>query len=184
MNYKSLLCFALVLSGGLLGCSTTPRSAHNPDTNPNLPIQFRTYHELYTFIAARAYGGDGMPTNTDMVLALASDTTTEIVGLANDEIPYVYLVTPHFYHGEVYDQIRGAQGNGDYYILRPLTKWTDDINAGRDRGFELIGMGEGNTLRWTNSNGKIGFVTTWHISATESPESVYEWNGKTFEQVK
>ena len=184
MKPKLFLCLALVLSADLFGCSTTRWGMDNPDTNAKLPIRFRNYSELYTFIAARANGGVDVSTNANTVLAMASDSTTEIVGLANDNIPYVYLVTPHFYDGGIYDHIRGAQSNGDYYILRPLDKVTDDTGDGKDHGFELIGIGEGNTFRWTNTNGMIGFVTTWHISATEHPENVYEWNGKTFEQVK
>jgi hypothetical protein len=184
MKAKLILCLALVLRVGLFGCWTTHWNADNPDTNPKLPIRFKNYRELYAFMAARANGGDGVPQNASTVLAMASDTTTEIVGLANDQIPYVYLITPHFYDGGIYDHIRGAQGNGDYYILRPLIKPTGYTGDGKEHGFELIGIGEGNTFRWTNSNGKIGFVTTWHISATEHPETVYTWNGKIFERVK
>jgi hypothetical protein len=117
VNSKLFFCVALILSGGLLGCSTTRWSTDNPDAYPKLPIRFKNYRELYAFIAARADGGDGVPQNASTVLAMASDTTTEIVGLANDQIPYVYLVTPHFYDGGIYDDIRGAQGNGDYYNL-------------------------------------------------------------------
>jgi hypothetical protein len=184
MKPKLIFCLALVLSGGLFGCSTTHWSADNPESNPKLPIQFKNYGELYAFIAAHVNGGSGMATNADMVLAMASDTTTKIVTLADDKIPCVYLVTPHFYNGGIFDHIRGAQGNGDYYILRPLSKPTDYTGDGKDHGFELIGIGEGNTFTWTNLNGKIGFVTTWHISAGEHPETIYEWNGKFFEQNK
>ena len=180
---KNIFYLALFLNGGLIGCSTTHWSSSDVDSNPKLPIRFKNYRELYAFIEARTYGG--MPTNTDTTLAMASDTTTEIKTLADDKLQYVYLVTPHYYNGNVFDHIRGAQGNGDYYILRPLAKLTDFTGDGKDHGFELIGIGEGNTFTWTNyPNGKIGFVTTWHLSAGEHPESIYEWNGKFFEQVK
>ena len=177
-------CFALALSGALFGCSTTHWSSSNTEINPRLPIKFKSYRELYAFIEARANGGSGMPTNASTILAMASDTKTEIVTLANDKIPYVYLVTPHFYNGGIYDHIRGAQGNGYYYILRPLAKQTDYTADGKDHGFELVGIGEGNSLTWTNSNGRIGFRTTWHISAGEHPETIYQWNGTSFKGVK
>jgi hypothetical protein len=185
MKLKYLLGLALVLSGGLFGCSTAKiNSSANvaSDENIKLPIRFKNYRELYAFIEATTYGGQ--PTNADTTLAMASDTTTEIVTLSDDRLQYVYLVTPHYYDGGGYDHIRGEQGNGDYYILRPLTKLEDFTGDGKDHGFELVGIGEGNSFTWTNSNGKIGFVTTWHLSARENPASVYEWNGKFFEQVK
>jgi hypothetical protein len=182
MKPKLILCLSLVLSGGLFGCSTTHWSSSEADTDTKLPVRFNNYRELYAFIEARTYGG--MPTNMDTTLAMASDSETKIVTLSDDKIPYVYLVTPHLYDGGIYDHIRGAQGNGYYYILRPLAKATDYTSDGKEHGFDLIGIGEGNTFTWTNSNGKTGFITTWHLSAGEHPETIYEWNGKFFEHVK
>jgi hypothetical protein len=94
---------------------------------------------------------------------------------------YVYLVTVHYYNGGVFDQIRGAQGNGSYYILRPLSVYSA---LDTDKGFELVGVVEGNSWKLMHSNGRCRFVTYWHVSAAESPESIYEWNGKFFEQQK
>ncbi len=180
MKLKTILCFALVLSGSLFGCSTIPLNSNDEDKEVKLPINFKNYRELYAFIEARTYGR--VPTNVDATLAIASDTTTKIETLSDNKLQYVYLVTPHYYDGGVFDNIRGAQCNVEYYILRPLAKITDFTGDGKDHGFELVGIGEGNTLTWTNLNGKIGFVTTWHLSAGEHPETIYEWNGKFFEQ--
>lgn len=183
MNFKPILCLALVLAGGLLGCSTTKTTLVSKDSNHEtikLPVKFAGYREFYTFVAQHFYGG--MPTDADTLFKLAADSTTEIVTLSDEKIPYVYLVTSHYYNGGIYDQIRGAQGNGAYFILRPLA--TDYATLNTDKGFELVGILAGNSCELTHSNGRPQFVTHWHMSAAESPESIYEWNGKVFEQIK
>lgn len=184
MKSKLLLCLALILSGGLFGCATAHYSADSSandieNIGPKLPIQFKNYCELYAFILARTW--NGMPTNEDTMLAMASDSETEIATLDGRKMPYVFVITPHFLDGNVYDHIRGAQGNGDYYILRPLAKQSDYTGDGKNYGFELIGIGEGNTLEWTNWNGKTAFINTWHVSAGEHATTIHVWNGKIFE---
>jgi hypothetical protein len=189
MNPKLLLCLALVLSGGLFGCSTARPTFVTGDTDSKpirLPIKFAGYREFYTFVAQHTSGG--VPTNADTLFNLAADSTTKIITLGmgdsrNEKMPYVYLVTPHYYNGGVFDQIRGAQGNGEYYILRPLSKYTA---LDTDKGFELVGILEGNayTVQDINVNETPRFVSYWHLSAGEHPESIYEWNGKFFAQIK
>ena len=94
---------------------------------------------------------------------------------------FLWVITPHFFNRS--DEIRGAQGNGEYYILRPLTN-KDFSFAGTNYEFELVGVGEGNTLEWSSVNGKLQFITGWHLSAWEHPETTNEWNGKIFEALK
>jgi len=177
MKPQHLLCLILILISGLTGCATDPSPGIEPraDVSVQLPVRFRTYQELYTFIAQR----EGVP--ADAVFKLAADSETEIDGF-DDPLPYLWVITPHFYNGGIFDQIRGEQGNGRYYILRPLAR--DFSSLDTDRGFELVGLAEGNSVRWTSVNRTLQLITGWHISAGESPETVYQWNGKFFEQMK
>jgi hypothetical protein len=180
MKPKLILCLALVLSGGLFGCAT-PKNEFGVGVGTEaqdvqLPIRFVNYRELYTFIAQHTYGG--MPRNDSTLFKLASDSRTDMYTF--DDPPfYVWVITPHFFNGD--DEIRGAQGNGDYYVLRPLVDHNFRF-ANTDCIFELVGVGAGNTLKWSSYNQKVRFITSWHISAEDQPETVYEWNGKFFEQ--
>ena len=177
MKPKLILCLALVLGGGLFGCSTTKPALTAGDADVKqikLPIKFAGYREFFTFVAQNTYGG--MPTNADTLLKLAADSSIEIIGLDFKQMPYVYVVESGYFNGE-FDEIRGAQGNGQYYILRPLA--TDDADSG---GFELVGILKGNAYAVQYVNGTPRFVSYWHLSAREHPETIYEWNGKFFEQ--
>jgi hypothetical protein len=179
MKPKLVLCLVLVLSGGLFGCSTTKPALIAGDADAEqikLPIKLAGYREFFTFVAQNTYGG--MPTDADVLFKLAADSTIKIIGLDFKQMPYVYLVEDHYYIGE-YDGIRGAQGNGQYYILRPLA--ADNAALG---GFELVGILDGNAYTVQHINGKPQFVSYWHLSAGEHPETIYEWNGKFFEQKK
>ncbi len=148
-----------------------------PDkTEIKLPIHFSNYRELYLFMAKY----EGIPTSADAVFQFAADSETEIYTL--DELPsYVWVIMPHFFNGGIFDEIRGAQGNGSIYLVHPLARnfASDDTN----RGFELIGIAEGNAYRFASINQIPRLITNWHISAGEHPESIYEWNGKFFAQL-
>lgn len=185
MNNRIPLCLAFVLSGVSYGCSTATSQGSRGVADSGtigLPVTFAGYREFYTFVAKRTYGG--MSTDADTLFKLAADSTTTIITLEDKQMPYVYLVESHYYNGGIYDQIRGAQGNGDYYILRPRATNYTDLDT--DKGFELVGIAEGNSckLTYSNSNGKPRFVTHWHLSVDESPERIYEWNGRFFEELK
>jgi len=177
---KLILCLALVLSGGLFGCSTTKLTAvGNTDAEQiKLPIKFAGYRELYAFIANHANGGGDLTTDEKTLFKLAADSTIKIVGLDYRHMPYVYVVESHYFRG-IHDEIRGEQGNGQYYILRPLA--ADNATWG---GFELVGILDGNAYTVQHINGMPRFVSYWHLSAGEHPESIYDWNGKYFELAK
>lgn len=184
-NRSLLLSLAVVLSGALFGCAThskIPATPAHPEVKEDLPIQFAGYREFYTFVAKRTYGGMLMLRGTNAPFILAADSTTEILTVESKSLPYLYLVTPHFYNGGIYDKIRGVQGNGEYYLLRPLA--TNYIGFDTDKGFELLGIAEGNSCKLSYSNGVPQLVTHSHLSATEHPQSIYKWNGKIFEPVK
>lgn len=183
MKPKILLFLALVLSGGLVGCSTNRQPAViAPERllrQTGLPVRFANHHQLYGFIAKH----EGVQSFPDAVFRLAADSNTELYDF--DDAPrHVWVVTPHFY--TVYnsgssDLIRGATGNGNFYLVRPLAGNSASRNT--DCGFELVGTVEGNTYGFSGFNQTTRLTTHWHLSADKSPETVYEWNGHFFGQL-
>jgi hypothetical protein len=174
MKYEIILCCALVLSGGLLGRSAPYRlqdgSWHPPigDTakasNPDLPIKFTNYHDVYRFIAEC----EGVPTNADALLKLASESKMEITPIEN--VGTIQIIEANYY-SDVFNKIRGAQLNGRYYVLR------------RNKSdFDLVGILEGNIYRWENIGKSVKLKTHWHVGAWngEADWQSYEWNGRTF----
>jgi len=159
------------------GCATPKKPVAivpSPDRQGiHLPVRFSGYHQAFAFIARR----EGVPVDADTLFKLAADSTTTIHGLIGP-LPYMWIIEPHLYDGGIYDRLRGAQGNGGYYLLRPLAR--DFTTLDTDHGFELLGIAEGNAFRWSSHNGVPRLITNWHLSAAESPESVYEWNGTFF----
>jgi hypothetical protein len=173
MNSKLLLCLALVLSGGLFGCSITKSALIAADAEQiKLPITFASIGDFFTFVARDSI--NGMPINDDTVSKLVADSTDKIVVLDSKQrqMPFVHVVESHYFNRGI-DEIRGVQGNGQFYILRPLASKV-----------ELVGILDGNSYRLQPINGTPRFVSYWHLSANESSENIYEWNGKFFEQKK
>lgn len=179
MSRKLLLCLALIFSACLFGCSTTKPTFAAGDLDAGqikLPIKFAGYREFFTFVGTNS--SNEMPINDDTVFKLAAESTIKIINLDCKQLSYVYVVETHYFRG-MYDEIRGAQGNGQYYILRPLT--ADNAALG---GFELVGILDGNAYTVQHIDETPRFVCYWHLSAREHPESIYEWNGKFFELKK
>ena len=115
-----------------------------------------------------------MPINDDTVSKLVADSTDKIVVLDSKQrqMSFVHVVESHYFNHGI-DEIRGAQGNGQFYILLPLTSKV-----------ELVGILDGNSYRLQPKNGTPRFVSYWHLASNESSENIYEWNGKFFEQKK
>jgi hypothetical protein len=171
---KELVCtVGLILS--LAGCSLPP--ARRAGGSPTATNTFATYQETFRFIAQN----EGLPGDAGTVFRLAADSSVEVLHF--DRMPYFYFITARYYAGGIYDQIRGAQDNGRYYILRPLNQQFTEV-GNLDRGFELACVAEGNTHRWRTFNDRLRLITTWHLSAAESATNIYEWNGKSFHAVK
>jgi hypothetical protein len=173
MKFRLLLCLALVFSGGLFGCSTTkPASIATDAEQIKLPITFASLDDFFTFVARNSI--NGMPINDDTVSKLVADSTDKIVDLDSKQrqMPFVHVLESHYFN-RGFDEIRGVKGNGQFYILRPLTNKV-----------ELVGILDGNSYRLQPINGTPRFVSYWHLSANKSSENIYEWNGKFFEQKK
>jgi hypothetical protein len=164
--------FVLTLASMLIvSCSSVRERTREAE---KATADFHDYAQVFRFIAAR----EELPVDEGTIFRLAADSSVEVWHF--DDIPILYVITAHYYAGGLYDQIRGAQNNGRYYLLRPFNQqFTAAGNL--DRGFELVGIAEGNTYRWETLNSRRRLITTWHLSASESPTNTYEWNGKKFE---
>ncbi len=174
MKFGLSFCLALVLSGVLFGCSTG-QHLHNAcghpsvrfaakGLNPNLPIKFASYCDVYGFIAEC----EGIPTNADALLKLAAESKMEITPIEN--VGTIQIIEANYY-GDVFNEIRGAQLNGRYYVLR---KHKSD--------FALVGILEGNLYRWENVGKSVKLKTHWHVGLGNGEDDwqSYEWNGQTF----
>ena len=174
MKSKLILCLALVLSGILFGCSTH-QHLHNEyerppvgfaakGLNPDLPIKFASYYDVYGFIAEC----EGIPTNADALLKLAAESKMEITPIEN--VGTIQIIEANYY-GDVFNEIRGAQLNGRYYVLRK-----------HKRDFALVGILAGNIYRWENVGKRVKLKTHWHggLGNGEDDWQSYEWNGQTF----
>jgi hypothetical protein len=185
-NSKTIIvCLAIVLCFAVFGCATLHYSDGDADSDVKLPIRFKNYRELYGFISREvleeASGNKSMASNPDTIFKLAADSETETYALDNPPF-YLWVIMPHYLNGGINDQIRGTQGNGVYFIVRPLAKNFTSENT--DCGFELVGITSGNALKFSSYNQTTRLITYWHISATDHPETTYEWNGKKFERLK
>lgn len=182
---KPKISFWIFLLGLLLaGCATLPLYPDNPSPpeteNKQIePKDFSNYYELFKYIAKNEGFEPGHADNEDFLLKLAADSKIETYQVDGIKLP-VIIVTPHYYTYLVgplarIDELRGAQGNGDFYLLLPLKNLTNE-DGSPDPGFRIVGIAEGNSYWWSSTS----FNTGWHISAYESPKSVYEWDGKLF----
>jgi hypothetical protein len=181
MKSKFILCLVLILCSDLFGCATRHYPDTHADSDVKLPVRFKNYQELYAFISREVFESKSVSSNPNTLFKLAADSETEPYALDNPPF-YLWIITPRYFNGGIYDQIRGAQGNGVYYIIRPLAR--NFASDKTDCGFELVGIAHGNALSFSDYNQTTRLTTYSHISATEHPGNTYEWNGKIFEQVK
>src|SRR5260221_10524824 len=170
---RNTLFSAIGFSILLAGCSSAPVQ---PSSNATATRVFTNYQAVFRFIAEH----EGLPTDAGTLFRLAADSGIEVCCF--QDIPPLYVVTARYHAGGIYDQIRGTQDNGRYYLLRAYAR---DFSAigNTDRGFELAGIAEGNSYTWQTINHRLRLITRWHLSAAESPTNTYEWDGKSFQLV-
>lgn len=163
MKPKIILCFALFLSGVLFGCGTRPIDGLYVSSSPKT-LHFKSYREAYSYIARC----ESLPTDAQTVLKLAVESKTEIARVEN--VGTLHVIEASYYVG-IYDQLRGAQANGRYYVLR------------EDNGkFDLAGILEGNAYRWCNTDKEIVLQAHWHGGGGNSEDDwiSYPWDGRCF----
>lgn len=163
-----LLGLAVAIGAGVGGCTRAgrepPSSWAGNGVDPSLPMEaFTTYESAFRYIAAN----EGLPQDQTTLFELAADSTLE--RMTTEQTGDLLIIRADHYGNSRYGS-RGAQGQGRYYVFRV---------AGRR--WELVGVLLGNGYRWNNVGRTVQIVTWWHMSADESPETTYTWNGTIFE---
>lgn len=186
LNLITVLLFLLVT-----GCTSlqTNQQIVRGDVENQLdkPRKFSNYREIFKYIADNESKSTVDPINDDKLLKLAADSQIDVCRVEG-HLPPILVVTASYYNFfnnnmGVDDEIRSSTGNGRFYLFIPLQKnLTEDGNP--NPGFELVGIGIGNSYSWTSMNHVPEFITTWHGSATQSPASIYQWDGKIFKLIK
>lgn len=164
----SSIALAAVICAGVCGCTRSPRESRSPradsDFESPLPKKtFTTYESAFRYIA----GSEGLPQDPATLLEVAADSTLD--RMTTEQTGDLIIVRADHYGNSRYG-IRGAQGQGRHYVFRA---------AGQQ--WELVGVLQGNGYRWNNVGRQVQIVTWWHMSAAESPETTYTWNGTVFE---
>ncbi len=135
------------------------------------PIHFRDYKELFAYIASQ----NELDGDDNTLFVLAADSQIDYQPWPGNLDEAVAIITANYYEKmglRKINRIRGASYNGRFYVVRP-----------DGEGYALVGILEGNGYHWASINGKEALITSWHMSASESIETVYRWDGRIFRQV-
>lgn len=158
-----VVAFAVLALAGL-SCSTAPRMAMKDMSIGNKPgPSFSDYRQLFSWIAKC----EGLPTDARTIFDLAAESKLDY--FQDEKFGKICIIEVNYYGDGQFNQIRGAQGNGRYYVIKST-----------ERGFDLVGILEGNSYSWDNVGERRRLITTWHMSISENEGMTYDWNGKTF----
>ncbi len=113
---------------------------------------------------------DVLTHDDNSLFKLAAESSMEWFGLQDGTDKIVCVIKLDSLNGPD-SALRGVQGNGPYYLFTPI-----------GRGFQFVGRMEGNGYRWSTVNRQARFTTSWHKSASDSYENIYDWDGKMFKQ--
>ncbi len=157
-----------VLGSG--GCAAHRRAGDSPALwqasgfHPPMPrATFVSCEAAFKYIAEC----ERLPTDRHTLFALAADSTLE---RSHFQLTGDLVIVRAQYYGQSRFGIRGAQGQGRYYGFQI-----------RDDGWALVGIFHGSSYRWDAVGDTLRLITRWHMSAAESPETVYTWKGQLFE---
>lgn len=120
------------------------------------PRSFGRYSDLFRYVAE----AELLPTDEDSIFRLAAESTVDYVGVRPGEW-YVVVRAELREEGET-SRLRGAQGNGPYYVFRK-----------QGNAFLLLGTMFGNRYTWGSLNGSLVFTVTAQLSAEQSQTAVY-----------
>lgn len=172
MHSVNQLLFAAVIGCAVIcgGCATrraasdAPSLWHNSAFHPVMPaVPFGSYKAAFRYIAKC----EGLPSDSSTLFALAADSTLE---RSHSHLAGDLVIVRAEYYGQSRFGIRGAQGQGRYYVFQT-----------RDDGWRLVGILHGNSYRWDAVGDTLRIITRTHLSAVESPETIYTWTGQLFE---
>lgn len=145
-----------MLSSLVLACLVRLAAA----AGPSAVQPFAGYRELFSYIAER----EELPTDPDAILKLAAESSLAEVRARADES---YIVVRVDFRADTHvSKVRGAQGNGPFYVLRR--------EGGR---FRLLGTMFGNSYVWGSRNGNLFFTVSSHMSAEHSDTATYRVAG-------
>jgi hypothetical protein len=128
-----------------------------------LPIHFADAHGLYTYLAYLS----GEPTNSASVDGFIS-------GCEIDRSPAnvcdCWVIAPTYNAAGL--GVRGAPGNGDYYIVKRLLDPKDGYTL---KGFNLVGIIFGNSCTFSHENHETVLESYWHMGLGEGVRTRYRW---------
>lgn len=147
---------------------SAPSSFAEEEGRFKAPVHFQSYQDIFGYIITQ----NGLFNDPEMVLQLSNDCKVDYVTPESSKdgqlaVLIVNLINPD----NKVNELRGASGNGEYYVLQFTAT-----------GMDLVGVLAGNSWKHQTVNGRDAFVTTWHMSAEEYTEVVYEWNGSIFDR--
>lgn len=147
----------------------------------NAPKRLENYRRVFEFIGRHELVSTGIaPELKDEVLIkLAADSTVSVRS-ASDGSPEFWVVRPDYItpgrKGST-SRIRGASGNGRFYVLMPRP----ELNAqSESMAFDVVGVLAGNDYKWRIVNHTPVIVSSWRDSSNRTLETVYSWNGGMF----
>lgn len=120
------------------------------------PRSFGGYPDLFRYVAE----AELLPTDEESIFRLAAESTVDYVGIRPGE-SYVVVRVELRDEGEA-SRVRGAQGNGPYYVFRK-----------QGGAFLLLGTMFGNRYTWGSLKGSLAFTVTAQLSAEQSQAAVY-----------
>jgi len=125
---------------------------------------FKNYRECFRFMARDR----DSKIDDDQLFKLAAESSMNWYWL-DSETRRIVIVIKLDLLGDTYSAIRGAQGNGDYYLFVPVSN-----------GFLHVGTMWGNSYKYGTLNGKPRFIASAHMSAASAIETEYVWDGSRF----
>ena len=138
------------------------------DSMGDKPVYFKDYQAIFAYIADR----EGVDTDPNTIIELAADSSIEYDRESKD---LRIIITANYINkkeSKGVNEIRGASGNGCFYIFES-----------KRNGYNLIGILEGNGYKKISREGQEQYSTSWHMSAFEYGETIYQFNGKVFKAI-
>lgn len=131
---------------------------------------FDSYQQLFSYIADE----NGLGTDPQTILKLAADSRVEYLNSTTKDGPLRAIITANWINTQEFagvNSLRGASNNGLFYVVQ----FSYD-------GLQLIGILEGNGFKSSQVNGQEVLITSWHMSANEYVQTIYEWDGNVFKK--
>jgi hypothetical protein len=120
----------------------------------------RDYRAVFQYIV----DNEDIPVDKPDLFNMAAESVVDHV--QTEPAQWFLVVKPDLLNEKHGSMLRGAQGNGPFYVFRETPQ-----------GFEVLGTMFGNGYKAGSTNGRLQLRTTSHGSAEISQETVYEVEG-------